>query len=376
MDKVRAVKEALTERYREREAPIEGLVLSLVARQHMLLIGPPGTAKSAMVLDFAKMLGLASFSWLLTKFTTPAELFGPVSLTALEEGRYGRVTAGKLPEAEVAFLDEIFKASSAILNTLLTLMQERIFYNNGGAQTVPLISIIGASNEMPSGEELAAFYDRFLARFVVSYVSDEQIPNLLAGSQPPVMVMGRDELIALQEQAQQVSVPDSVIDRVVEIRAKLRKEGIIPSDRRFVQSLDLAKASAAVDGRDEIMDVDLRPLEWTLWNLPEHRQQVVRVVNMVIDPLAQKALEITDEAESVFKNAIDLATAEAGVEAVNKLKVLIQRCKEEIAKAGDQNPRALEKAREQLEQWNAKVVEVCLGLGKEKDDARGRGDEG
>src|SRR5690606_20606604 len=113
------------------------------------------------------------FQWLLTRFSTPEELFGPVSLAELEKGVYKRNTANKLPEAHFVFLDEIFKANSAILNSLLTLINERIFYNNGGIVHSPLISVIGASNEYPEDENLEALFDRFLLRFELDYIQQD-----------------------------------------------------------------------------------------------------------------------------------------------------------------------------------------------------------
>ena len=122
----------------------------------------------------ARSAGARYFQWLLTKFTTPEELFGAVSLRGLENDEYRRVTSGKLPEAHIAFLDEVFKASSSILNTLLTIMNERIFYNGTEKVRIPLISLFGASNELPSEEdELEALYDRFLLRYVVDYIKED-----------------------------------------------------------------------------------------------------------------------------------------------------------------------------------------------------------
>jgi MoxR-like ATPase len=141
----------------------------VLAGEHVLLLGPPGTAKSALVRAIAQAFGGTYFERLLTKFSTPEELFGPISLKALEQDRYQRVTAGKLPEAEFAFVDEVFKANSAILNSLLTAMNERLFHNDGAPTQMPLVALFGASNELPEGKELEALFDRFLLRFDVQY---------------------------------------------------------------------------------------------------------------------------------------------------------------------------------------------------------------
>ncbi|HTP29485.1 MAG TPA: AAA family ATPase, partial [Anaeromyxobacteraceae bacterium] len=126
------------------------------------MTGSPGTAKSALARTISRAFQAAYFERLVTKFTTPEELFGPISLKALEQDHYRRVTAGMLPEAQIAFIDEIWKANSAILNALLAVMNERVFHNDGAPCTCPLITLFGASNELPDGKELEATFDRFL----------------------------------------------------------------------------------------------------------------------------------------------------------------------------------------------------------------------
>jgi MoxR-like ATPase len=156
----------------ERRRQVRLALLAALAGEHTLLIGPPGTAKS----ELARRLHLAFeeasyFERLLTRFSVPEELFGPLSISALEQDRYERQTAGYLPQASIAFIDEVFKANSAILNALLTLLNERKFDNGAGRQDCPLISVIGATNEVPAGEVAEAFFDRFLVRLPVAPVS-------------------------------------------------------------------------------------------------------------------------------------------------------------------------------------------------------------
>ena len=149
-NKLEEIRQALNSKFFEREKEVEGILVALLSRQHMLMIGPAGTAKSALSSELAKIIeGTVYFQWLLTKFSTPEEVFGPLSLKGLEQGVYKRITTSKMPEANLVFLDEIFKANSAILNSLLTLINERLFYNNGSPVQVPLMSVIGASNEYP-----------------------------------------------------------------------------------------------------------------------------------------------------------------------------------------------------------------------------------
>src|SRR5215470_17795440 len=178
LDKLQALERELTASLIERDEVVRASLVALLAEQHLVILGPPGTAKSALVTELARRIspqngaGLRNFAYLMTRFTTPEELFGPVSVSGLKRDEYRRITAGKLVEAELVFLDEIFKASSAILNALLKIANERAFHNGGQEMQVPLISLFGASNEMPQGNELEALWDRFLLRFRVGYVTD------------------------------------------------------------------------------------------------------------------------------------------------------------------------------------------------------------
>lgn len=161
--KIKRIQSQLIQGLVEREQTIKLTLLAALAGEHILLIGPPGTGKSLV----SRRLHLVFqdtpyFERLLTKFSVPEELFGPLSIQALEKDQYTRLTQGYLPQASIAFLDEIFKANSAILNALLTLLNEREFDNGVIREKVPLISVIGASNELPEDGNLSALYDRFL----------------------------------------------------------------------------------------------------------------------------------------------------------------------------------------------------------------------
>ncbi len=160
----------LAARFPERKDVIDGALAAVLAGEHVLLLGAPGTAKSALARAIAQAFGGIYFERLLTKFSTPEELFGAISIKALKQDRFARVTAGKLPEAEFAFVDEVFKANSAILNSLLSLVNERVFHNDGQPVSCPLVTMFGASNELPEGKDLEALFDRFLMRFEVAYL--------------------------------------------------------------------------------------------------------------------------------------------------------------------------------------------------------------
>jgi hypothetical protein len=164
VQKLRGLARTLESQFLGKQETIRLMVLSVLAGEHIALIGPPGTAKSALVRNFARMIDSRYFEYLLTRFSEPNELFGPVDIPAFRQGTYRRRTEGMLPDAEIVFLDEIFKSNSAILNALLTLLNERKFNNGGSVVDVPLLSVFGASNEVPADESLQAIFDRFLLR--------------------------------------------------------------------------------------------------------------------------------------------------------------------------------------------------------------------
>src|SRR5262245_17838855 len=162
--KVREVARALDERFLDKSEIVRMLLVTLVAGEHMLIVGPPGTAKSALVRHLARLVDARYFEYLLTRFSEPNELFGPVDIKAFREGTFVRRVEAMLPDAEIVFLDEIFKSNSAILNALLSILNERRFFTGSATIKVPLCSLYGATNEVPNDDALGAIFDRFLVR--------------------------------------------------------------------------------------------------------------------------------------------------------------------------------------------------------------------
>ena len=333
-NKINDLKNYLKNKYKERDEIIDALFVSVVARQHMLLIGPPGTAKSALIVDFVKsFVDMKYFQWLLTRYSTPEELFGPVSLAELEKGVYKRNVADKLPEAQLTFLDEIFKSSSAILNALLTIINERLFYNDGSPIKTPLISVIGGSNEYPEeGEGLEALFDRFLIRFEVEYIGEDAnfFSMLKSDTQyiAPPSPLNLTELTQLQMLADMVDVPDDVLNTLVKIRTELRTEGIRPSDRRFRQSLSIIKAKAALDSRSVVQVKDLAILKDGLWETVDQKDRVVDIVNQyAADKCGMDLERIIKTSTEVYNSVQNDPTSENGMEATSKFKVMIKELK-------------------------------------------------
>ncbi|PID03711.1 ATPase [Sporosarcina sp. P2] len=323
------IKNALNAKFFEREKEVEGILVALLSRQHMLMIGPAGTAKSALSVELAKIVqGTEYFQWLLTRFSTPEEVFGPLSLKDLEQGAYKRNTATKMPEANLVFLDEIFKANSAILNSLLTLINERLFYNNGTPVKVPLISVIGASNEYPEeGEGLEALFDRFLLRFELDYIADETnfVSMMKGADQNQVMPsLTMDELVQLQFFTDMVTIPDEVYETLSKIRNELRDEGIRPSDRRFKQSLSVLQAKALINQRQVVKVDDIVILENALWETVDQKDNVSLIVRSHAQDVVTRKLDtIQEEASEIFSSMQTDASTDAGMEATQKLKSLV-----------------------------------------------------
>lgn len=323
----------------ERDGEVDLLLTALVAREHVLLVGPPGTAKSMISDAVADLVSGSRFSVLLTKFSTPEDVVGPVSVQQLKADRYVRVTAGKLPEAEVAFIDEVFKASSAILNTLLKLLNERTFdAGDGVVRRCPLRVCLAASNEWPeSREELGALFDRFLFRKVVQPVrSQAGLHRLLFGSvggfSPSARLTAADVDAAAAE-AEALPWSREAADCLLAVVAELAKQGIAPGDRRKRKAVGAARAFAWLSGASEVEARHLAVLQHVLWDDHEQAAKAGEVVLKAASPLLWAVGQAAREAEEAIAAAPDAGgdIAQQGATLVSKLTEIGKRHLERFA---------------------------------------------
>ena len=280
----------------ERDVLVELIALSAVAEEHVLVIGEPGTAKSEAVRRVARALGGRYFVYLLGRFTEPSELFGPIDLLKLQQGQLATVTTGMMPEADVVFLDEVFLGSTAILNTLLGLLNERQFRRGATSVRVPLRVCVGASNALPEEPALAAFADRFLVRVFVTSVPDSELENLLTVGLRPASLGSPASLedLALLATARRTVDLSPVLPAIANAIRALRRAGIALTDRRVVRAQSLVAAATTLGGRCVAAPADLWPIIYAVPTLAEQEsaRDVLRdLLSSSESPLSAAALD-------------------------------------------------------------------------------------
>ena len=308
---------------REEEALV--IALALIAGEHAVLIGEPGTAKSALVRRAAQLVQARFFKYLLTKFTEPSELFGPLDIAALKEGVYRRVTKGKLPEAELAFLDEIFNANSAVLNALLSILQERVLYDGYTEIRVPLWSLIGATNRVPDEAELEALYDRLLFRHYVRPVREELWGELLDaawnleryGNDHVEPVMTMDDIKEYNKLIYTVNL-SGIKSQLLRLFMIFKERRIHLSDRRKGKALKAIAAHALLNGRLHATEDDL----------------------VVLKYIAPRDLDDFDKVETILLE--EVKTKDRVLREIREIEANIRSIERLVEQAGEFDPRLIE----------------------------------
>ena len=304
----------------EREDVIETGTQAIVAGYHHFQLGDPGVAKSALIERFlARISGIPDggyFHYMVDGFTKPEELFGPPNLkTLMEEHRYVREIEWALPKAYFAFLDETFKGNSSVLNAMLLLMNERKYNTDRGPAKGNLISLFGASNELPENNTLRAMFDRLHIRHWVEPLNGaKNFKKMLTAewdpNPPPVLSL--EDIFEAQKQAAQVVMPDALQDSVYDLRLKLRAENLVPSDRRWRESIAIMKAGAWIEGLGTVEERHARVLAHMLWDRDETRRQVQNMCLDLADPLERELQDFYDDLRGFEKQwRSTMATIEA-----------------------------------------------------------------
>ncbi|QGA53511.1 AAA domain-containing protein [Sulfolobus sp. E5-1-F] len=332
---------------REEEAKV--ITLALLSKEHVILIGEPGTAKSALARRAAELLNAKFFMYLLTKYTEPAELFGALDINALKEGQYRRITKDRLPESQIAFLDEIFNANSAILNALLSLLNERVIYDGYNVIKVPLRTLISASNRVPDEPELEALYDRLLLRHYARPVGEElwkqlldatweiEFTNKWAVKEP---IMNVEHLDKLYSYLSQVDL-SGVKNKLLKLYAMLEEKGIHLSDRRKGKVLKVVSAHAILNSRLKATEEDLIVLKY--------------IAPREIDDFEKVAALLSEELKTPIKYMKEL----------NEIYNNIKEAAKYVEAANESDPRLIELIRS-LRATRDRIV----ALGKESGDEK------
>ena len=308
----------------EKETEISLSLLAALAGESIILLGPPGVAKSMVARQLKTAFREAqSFEYLMSRFSTPDEIFGPVSIQKLKTSdTYERAVEGYLPTADVVFLDEIWKAGPAIQNTLLTVINEKIFRNGNREMHLPLKLLVAASNELPAkGEGLEALWDRFVIRIesrpikleknframLLEVKSEERgvkKQSSAAEGKANSNAITAEEYAEWTERIDKIGVKIEVLDAISAIRKSLRavnvdeaaeRRNIYVSDRRWKNIVRLLRTSAFMQDREEVDICDLLPIYHCLWQEPEERDAIRNIViRALFSPFADKLVEMKD----------------------------------------------------------------------------------
>lgn len=323
---------------------VDLLGICLVARENLFILGPPGTAKSALVNDLAKRLQGNTFDYLLTRFTEPNELFGPFDIRKLREGDLVTNTTGMLPEASLVFLDELLNANSAILNSLLTVLNERVFRRGAETRALPVQLIVGASNTLPEDDALNALFDRFLLRVNCENVDDERLADVLAAGwtlemdQKTQAAVSVEEVKHLHRLLPYVDLRQSRAPMVQLVR-RIRTAGLPCSDRRAVKMQKLVAASALLSGRMSSDPTDLWCFRY-IWDSPDQQEILQGLVDDLMSkveegpsehPHARRAQppnpeELAQELDQVETSLTTAPDAPSRQLAIDRLSILANRC--------------------------------------------------
>lgn len=331
-----ALRDNLRDQIFEREAEIDSMLLALIARRHVFLLGEPGVGKSLLANSLSEAIGGTYVSKLLSKLSTYEDVFGGLKVSGIMEDRYERISTGYAQSADILFLDEIWKCNAAVLNSMLTILNERFFDDSGTRYTTPLDVCFAASNELPEDASLAALYDRFLFRHEVSALRDRRSrARLLAGHKPKITArLTEDQIETLRSAAESVDL-SPVIDLALDIFDALNAEGFTVSDRRQAATMKAIRASAILAGRMTAEPSDLLRIADCSWNDPADAPRVRGIVSSLALPTLGEALALLDAAVEQY-GTIDFGSITPDqITKVSRANREMKRIVAEVERLGD-----------------------------------------
>lgn len=302
MKTISKVAQELKAHFLEREEVIDLLLVMVLSQSHGVLFGPPGTGKSSLINALAKHFQKSNFTYQLNRFTKPEEIFGPFLPSSIMQGVFERKLSGKMLDSELVYIDEIYKGSSSILNTMLQALEERTVDNGSGPVKIPLEVCFGASNELPEDGSLKALHDRFLVRYWVHYL--KQPDNIRAvfevGPYTPQVIVSPQELTDLRQHAATVALPPDTADSLLKIKVDLEGESISGSDRRWNRIVRFLKFYAFYLGSNTVQDEHLDILPDLLWERPSDRNRIREAVIKHASPASTKAAVLAEEVSRIL----------------------------------------------------------------------------
>ena len=372
--KMITIYQEMTDKLYEREDVIQDILRALVAGENVLLLGLPGTGKTFLAEALGEHIEDANlFKWLMNKTTDPADIIGPYSIKGMERDRFRRVLKGKAADSEVVFIDEIFKANEPVLNFMLSMLNEGYVYNDGQQVEVPLRITLAASNEFPDGDELEAFYDRFIFRHWVNYIQDGQNRIEMARASrkghanTSVTTITLEELDAMQIHVRSINFPSQMEKFYDRLIRTLNQNNIVISDRRYAKGQLVMMANALLDGRDTVNGNDFAALKHVLWNKDVKEIAIVeKELDKFANPHEAKLKEMLAKATEVLENTLKVESrterASEAVTANQTLNDILGKMEDEVdeAQKNGVDIKPMKKFVDSVQEMMEKIAEECL----------------